>query len=155
MNSWTQINWGKISEKLLIEKSAPKLVLQNKLNLCSGYLTLWDFATAVQPLMPRQTKDLFAKMVDMLKNKKNLAAEEIKFDPTEQKDFDQWEISSWSTLNLVPQGHSSEIAVDKQNEEPAEEGEIKDDNKREEDVLNDLLHDLPDFYHLIPKRHFK
>ena len=105
--------------------------------------------------MPRQTKDLFEKMVDMLKNKKSLAAEEIKFDPTEQKDFEQWEISSWSTLNLVPQGQSSEIAVDKPAEEPAEEGEIKEDQKQEDDVLNDLLHDLPDFYHLIPKRHFK
>ena len=105
--------------------------------------------------MPHQTKDLFEKMVDMLKNKKNLAAEEIKFDPTEQRDFDQWEISSWSTLNLVPQGQSSEIATDKNEEESAEEGEIKEDENPGDDVLNDLLHDLPDFYHLIPKRHFK
>ena len=118
-------------------------------------MTLWDFSTAIQPVMPHQTKDLFEKMVDMLKNKKNLAAEEIKFDPTEQKDFDQWEISSWSTLNLVPQGQSSEIAAGTNEEEPAEEGEIKEDEKPESDVLNDLLHDLPDFYHLIPKRHFK
>ena len=129
--------------------------LLKQLKNVSGYLTLWDFSTAVRPLMPNQTKELFEKMVDMLKNKKNLAAEEIKFDPTEQKDFDQWEISSWSTLNLVPQGQSSEIAANQQNEGSAEEGEIKEDENQGNDVLNDLLHDLPDFYHLIPKRHFK
>ena len=105
--------------------------------------------------MTNQTKELFEKMVDMLKNKKNLAAEEIRFDPTEQKDFDQWEISSWSTLNLVPQGQSSEIMPNQPEEEPAEEGEIREDQEQGDDVLNDLLHDLPDFYHLIPKRHFK
>ena len=105
--------------------------------------------------MPDPTKELFNGMVTMLKNKKNLPAEEIRFDPTEQRDFDQWEISSWSTLNLVPQGQSSEIGVNEAVREPAEEGEIQDDQGQEEDVLNDLLHDLPDFYHLIPKRHFK
>ena len=105
--------------------------------------------------MPVPTKELFNGMVNMLKNKKNLPAEEIRFDPTEQKDFDQWEISSWSTLNLVPQSQSSEIGANEAEAEPAEEGEIREEQGHEGDVLNDLLHDLPEFYHLIPKRHFK
>ena len=100
-------------------------------------------------------------MVEILQEKKDIPPEEIKFESAEIKEPENWEISSWSALNLVPQNQSSAIAASPAAaaEDEEEEGEIQDNpqgiNLQDDKLLDDLMNTLSDFYQLIPKRHLK
>ena len=117
-----------------------------------------DFECTIRPLLIPAAEQSFNRMMDQIQEKKNIPAEEIKFQSSAIKDPSNWEIASWSTLNLVPQSQSSEIEHPGTPPEEPEEGEIPREaaeEAAEDNIMDDLLRDLPDFYHLIPKRHFK
>ena len=112
-----------------------------------------DFDCTIRPLLTPAAEQSFNRMMNQIQEKKKIPAEEIKFESSAIKDPSNWEIASWSTLNLVPQSQSSEIEHPGTPPEEPEEGEIPCEAARD-NVMDDLLRDLPDFYHLIPKRHF-
>ena len=87
-------------------------------------------------------------MVAALSDKKNASAQEIKFPLSGVQDFDQWEISSWSTLDLVPKNQSSRI----EQRLALEDGEIPSEPVKKTG-LDALALDMPDFHALIPKHH--
>ena len=93
-------------------------------------------------------------MMQQLEEKKNIPPEEIRFDAPDAAGAEEWEISSWSALNLVPQSQSSAVDAGGETAAEQEEGEINEEPQNQDDpLLEDLMTNLPDFYHLIPKRH--
>ena len=115
-----------------------------------------DLDHSIRPLLSSAADKVFNQMVQLLQEKKNIPPEEIKFESAEAKEPQQWEISSWSALNLVPQSQSSAIEAAEQAASDPEDGEVNEDLENPEDeLLDDLMHNLPDFYHLIPKRHLR
>ena len=120
----------------------------------SGHLTLRDFAHSLRPLLTSAADSSFGNMMQQLQEKKNFPPEEIKFDAPDAADAEEWEISSWSALNLVPQSQSSAVDAGGEPAAEQEEGEINEEPENQDDpLLDDLMTNLPDFYHLIPKRH--
>ena len=88
-------------------------------------------------------------MVSLIVDKSNVRAEEIEYTASDQQDPDDWEISTWSTLCLVPQNQSSAVEIP---EEP-EEGEVPDEPAgNPPELYNKLESELPDFYKLFKDR---
>ena len=94
---------------------------------------------------------MFDEMVKLIVDKHNVKAEDIKYEPSDQVDPEEWDISTWSTLCLVPQGQSSAVNQVEDGGEP-EEGEIPAGQDDGDDQMEALMKELPDFYRLIPKR---
>ena len=120
-----------------------------KIHSLSGFLTLQDFVNTLRPILPNPSRGMFDEMVSLIVDKSNVRAEEIEYPASDQQDPDDWEISTWSTLCLVPQNQSSAVEIP---EEP-EDGEIPDEPAgNPPEIYNQLESELPDFYKLFKDR---
>ena len=102
--------------------------------------------------MAEPVQHILTDMVAALVDKHGVGASEIKYNLSGIERIADWEISSWSSLCLIPRDQSSAVQA-----APAdlEDGEIGVEQPNEESDLERLARDLPDFYKLIPKRLFK
>ena len=117
-----------------------------------GYLTLSDFVTCIKPIVADPVQVILTDMVAALVDKHGVGASEIKYNLSGVERIADWEISTWSSLCLIPRDQSSAVQAAPLG---LEEGEIEAGQPDEESDLERLARDLPDFYKLIPKRLFK
>ena len=105
---------------------------------------------SIRSILTFHAQQVLDDMVAALSDRKSASAQEIKFPLSTVEDFDQWEISSWSTLDLVPKNQSSTV----EQRLALEDGELEPetDNKT---PLSLLAMAMPGFHALIPKHHLE
>ena len=94
---------------------------------------------------------MFDEMVSLIVDKSNVKAEEIQYASSEQQDPEDWEISTWSTLCLIPQNQSSAVEM----HDELEDGELCEhpaEAPPSDSHIDRVENELPGFYKLMKDR---